>query len=76
MGSTEPRANLNSGNNGLSREQREGRLMASVVDISQHKQLRAAAFVPLLFCLFLFWQPDHNAGVGPAATGRVCVVCR
>lgn len=76
MGSREPRANLNRGNNGLSREQREGRLMASAVDISQHKQLRAAAFVPLLFCLFLFWQPDHNAGVGPATTGRVCVVCR
>lgn len=53
--------------------------MESVVYISQHKQLRAAAFVPLaelLFILFLFWQLGHNAGVGLALTGRVCAVCR
>lgn len=50
--------------------------MASVVYISQHKQLRAAAFVPLLFILFLFWQLRHNAGVALAPTGRVCAVCR
>lgn len=76
VGSTEPKANLNKSNNGLSRVQRGGRLMASVVYISQHKQLRAAAFVPLLFILFLFWQLRHNAGVGLAPTGRVCAVCR
>lgn len=50
--------------------------MASVVYISQHKQLRAAAFVPRLFILFLFWQLRHNAGVGLALTGRVRAVCR
>lgn len=53
--------------------------MESVVYISQHKQLRAAAFVPLaelLFILFLFRQLGHNAGVGLALTGRVCAVCR
>lgn len=49
--------------------------MASVISISQHKQLRAAAFVPLLFILFLFWSLGHNAGVGPAPTGRVGAVC-
>lgn len=55
------------------------RLMASVVYISQHKQLRAAAFVPvveLLLIPFLFRQLRHNAGVGLALTGRVCAVCR
>lgn len=53
--------------------------MASVVYISQHKQLRAAAFVPvveLLLIPFLFRQLRHNAGVGLALTGRVCAVCR
>lgn len=52
--------------------------MSSVVYISQHKQLRAAAFVPpeeRLFILFLFWQLCHNAGVGPALTGLGCTVC-
>lgn len=76
VGTTEPKANLNRSNNGLSRVQREGRLTASVGYISQHKQLRAAAFVPRLFILFLFWQLCHNAGVGLALTGRVCAVCR
>lgn len=48
--------------------------------ISQHKQLRASGRLgplsPLLRCLFLFGQLRHIAGVGPAATGRVSVVCR
>lgn len=49
-----------------------------MVYISQHKQLRASAFVPLvehLYILFLFWQLSHNAGVGPALTGRLHTVC-
>lgn len=42
--------------------------------VSQHKQLGASGLLgplsPLLRCLFLFGQLRHNAGVGPAATGR------
>lgn len=48
--------------------------------ISQHKQPGASGLLgplsPLLRCLFLFGQLRHNAGVGPAATGRGSDVCR
>lgn len=37
---------------------------------------RLGPLSPLLRCLFLFGQLRHIAGVGPAATGRVSVVCR
>lgn len=67
VGSTEPKANLSRSNNGLNRVQRGGRLMASVISISQHKQLRAAAFVPLLSFLSSF---------GNSATMQVWVLLR
>lgn len=80
VGSTEPRANLNSGNNGLSREQRGGRLTASAAHSLTTQTAQGCGLLgplsPLLRCLFLFCQFCHNAAVGPAATGRVSFVCR
>lgn len=70
---TRPRANLDSGHNRMTRVQRVGGLEHQQ-PTSEHKQLRAAAFVPLverLFFLFLLLQLRHNAAVGPALTGRV-----
>lgn len=86
VGSTEPRANLNSGNNGLSREQRGGRLTASPLYNLPTQTAQGSGPVgplgpagplgpmgPLSRLLFLFGLFRHN---GPAATSRLGVVCR
>lgn len=65
VGSTEPRANLNSGNNGLSREQRGGRLTASAAhnlptQTAQGKRTFGTFVSPPSLPLPLWPAPPHG----------------
>ena len=70
VGSTEPKANLYKSNNGAERSAKRRRLMASLVYISQHKQLWAAAFVRLVD-FFSF-----SSSFGSSVTMQVLVLLR